>query len=277
MSGHGHDFDEFLRRVLQEQADAVEPADDGLERIRARLTRPRPAPIAWVMAVFSGAWRRVRGAALSASAWLRTLAGGTSARLRPPGGGRPRRWRQSGRAGRLRGHRGGRGRPRANPAAPAGGLWHRGADPLARRRSRGRRRRPGRWPGGGRQRRTAGPRRSVQQPAGQAGTPAPIGQPRPEHGAEPDTGFGVGQLEPGGQLEPDAGLQLHALPERVGQSQSQPRARVPAPARARARPRPRARPPVPPRTRPLAPPRTRPRESRRPGPLCCFHVRSRFR
>ena len=46
MSGHGHDFDEFLRRVLQEQADAVEPGDDGLERIRARLTRPRPAPSA---------------------------------------------------------------------------------------------------------------------------------------------------------------------------------------------------------------------------------------
>ena len=74
MSGHGHDFDEFLRRVMQEQADAVEPADDGLERIRARLTRPRPVPLVWVMAVFSGAWRRVRGAALSASEWLRTLA-----------------------------------------------------------------------------------------------------------------------------------------------------------------------------------------------------------
>src|ERR1700733_6361453 len=91
MSGHDHGFDEFLRRVLREQADAVEPADDGLERIRSRLTRPRPAPIAWVMAVCSGAWRRVQGAALSASAWLQTLAGGTLARLRPPGGGQPRR------------------------------------------------------------------------------------------------------------------------------------------------------------------------------------------
>jgi len=71
MSGHDHDFGEFLRRVLQEQADAVEPGDDGLERIRSRLTRPRPALLVWVMAVCSGAWRRVQGAALSASAWLR--------------------------------------------------------------------------------------------------------------------------------------------------------------------------------------------------------------
>jgi hypothetical protein len=93
MSGHDHDFDEFLRHVLREHADAVEPGDDGLERIRARLTRPRPAPLVWVMAVCSGAWRRVQGTALSAPAWLRTLADGTSARLRPPGGGRPRRWR----------------------------------------------------------------------------------------------------------------------------------------------------------------------------------------
>src|SRR5580700_517483 len=89
-----HDFDEFLRRVLQEQANAVEPADDGLERIRARLTRPRPAPVAWVMAVFSGTGRRVPGAARSASAWLQTLPGAAQARLRWPRGGRLQSWRR---------------------------------------------------------------------------------------------------------------------------------------------------------------------------------------
>ena len=99
MSGHDHDFGEFLRRVLQEQADAVEPGDDGLERIRSRLTRPRPALLVWVMAVCSGAWRRVQGAALSASAWLRTLPDATLARLRPRHGGRTGRWH----GGRLRG------------------------------------------------------------------------------------------------------------------------------------------------------------------------------
>jgi hypothetical protein len=61
MSRHDGDFDEFLRHLLREEADAVEPADDGLERIRARLTRPRPAPVAWVMAVFSGTGQRAAG------------------------------------------------------------------------------------------------------------------------------------------------------------------------------------------------------------------------
>lgn len=94
MSEDDRDFDEFLRRVLREEAAAVQPADDGLERIRARLTRPRPVPVAWVMAVFSGAWRRVRGGAQSALAWLQTLPGAAHlARPRPPGGGRAGKWR----------------------------------------------------------------------------------------------------------------------------------------------------------------------------------------
>jgi hypothetical protein len=70
MSRHDGDFDEVLRHLLREEANAVEPADDGLERIRARLTRPRPAPVAWVMAVFSGTGRRVPGAVWSASALM---------------------------------------------------------------------------------------------------------------------------------------------------------------------------------------------------------------
>src|ERR1700728_3429512 len=115
MSGHDHDFDEFLRHVLREQADAVAPADDGLERIRARLTGPRPAPLAWVMAVFSGAWRSVQGAALSASAWLQTLAAATAARRRPTGDGRPRRWHGR----RLRGSHGARPQRWRSPAVLA--------------------------------------------------------------------------------------------------------------------------------------------------------------
>jgi hypothetical protein len=114
MSQHDRDFDELLRRVLREEAGAVEPAGDGLERIRARLTRPRSVPVAWVMAVFSGAWRRVQGAALSASAWLRMLADGTSARVRPPRGGRPWRWQ-----GRLSGWLGAGPRRWRSPAVLA--------------------------------------------------------------------------------------------------------------------------------------------------------------
>lgn len=36
-----HDLDEFLRRALHAAADSVEPAGDGLERIRHQLARPR--------------------------------------------------------------------------------------------------------------------------------------------------------------------------------------------------------------------------------------------
>jgi hypothetical protein len=107
MSQHDDDFDVFLRRVLHEEANAVEPGGDGLERIQARLTRPRPAPVAWVMAVFSGTWHRVLGAARSASARLQTLPGAEQVlrwqqalpgvaqvrRLRWPRGDRTRSWR----------------------------------------------------------------------------------------------------------------------------------------------------------------------------------------
>jgi len=96
MNQHDRDFDELLRRVLREEADAVMPADDGLERIQARLTRPRPLPVAWVMAVFSGAGRRAEGVAHSAQVWLQTLSGAAQARLGWPRGPRDswaRGWR----------------------------------------------------------------------------------------------------------------------------------------------------------------------------------------
>jgi hypothetical protein len=52
MNRGDHDCDEFLHRALHEAVDWLEPSEDGLERIRARLTRPRSTPVAWMMAVF---------------------------------------------------------------------------------------------------------------------------------------------------------------------------------------------------------------------------------
>jgi len=46
----------ILRRALHAAADAIEPRDDGLEHIRARLRRPRPLALAWAEA----AWTDVR-------------------------------------------------------------------------------------------------------------------------------------------------------------------------------------------------------------------------
>ena len=42
--------EEILRRALHAAADAIEPAADGLERIRERLSRPRPLAVAWLLA-----------------------------------------------------------------------------------------------------------------------------------------------------------------------------------------------------------------------------------
>src|SRR5215469_2972261 len=46
--------EEILRRALHAVADAIEPAADGLERIRERLSRPRPLAVAWLMAGWTG-------------------------------------------------------------------------------------------------------------------------------------------------------------------------------------------------------------------------------
>lgn len=42
-----------LRRALRTAADQVEPAPGGLERIQARLGRPRPLPVAWLEAAWT--------------------------------------------------------------------------------------------------------------------------------------------------------------------------------------------------------------------------------
>ncbi len=54
------EHEELLRRALRGVADSVEPADDGLERIRARLKPPRPAIAAWMMSGAEPAALRLR-------------------------------------------------------------------------------------------------------------------------------------------------------------------------------------------------------------------------
>src|SRR5256886_7886146 len=75
MSQHYGDYEDLLRGALHAAVDSAEPADDGLERIRARLATPRPLPVAWLMAVCSWVARRARGSLDSVSAWLQTVPG----------------------------------------------------------------------------------------------------------------------------------------------------------------------------------------------------------
>src|SRR2546430_14757031 len=75
MSQHYGDYEDLLRGALHAAVDSAEPAGDGLERIRARLTTPRPLPVAWLMAVCSWVARRARGSLDSVSAWLRPVPG----------------------------------------------------------------------------------------------------------------------------------------------------------------------------------------------------------
>ncbi len=49
-----------LRRALQSAAASIEPAHDGLERIQARLRRPRPTVIAWLEAAWTDFYLRAR-------------------------------------------------------------------------------------------------------------------------------------------------------------------------------------------------------------------------
>ena len=46
MSQHYGDYEDFLRGALHAAVDSVEPAGDGLERIRGRLAPPHPLPVA---------------------------------------------------------------------------------------------------------------------------------------------------------------------------------------------------------------------------------------
>jgi hypothetical protein len=55
------DLGELLQQALRSEADAVEPQADGLARIRARLRRPRPLPVAWALHASSRIGSRFRG------------------------------------------------------------------------------------------------------------------------------------------------------------------------------------------------------------------------
>src|SRR5215468_611219 len=70
MSQHHRDYEDFLRGALHGAVDSVEPAGDGLERIRARLATPHPLPVAWLMAACSWVARYARGGLDAVSAWL---------------------------------------------------------------------------------------------------------------------------------------------------------------------------------------------------------------
>ena len=105
MMRQDHEYDEVLRRALHSAADLVEPSADGLERIRARLTRPRPTLVAWVIVGYAEAVRPVLGFLQPVLVWLQaTLASAVSAKtpvattktavasVAMRGCGPPRRW-----------------------------------------------------------------------------------------------------------------------------------------------------------------------------------------
>ena len=83
MSQQDREFEDLLRWALHSTADSVEPPQDGLERIRSRLTTPYPLPVAWMMAVYSQTARWTRGGLSSLGALLAAVPG--SARKRPRG------------------------------------------------------------------------------------------------------------------------------------------------------------------------------------------------
>src|SRR5580692_7648361 len=96
------DLDEILRRELHAAAQSIEPAADGLNRIRERLSPPRPVAVAWLMV----GWTRVGQPALlridellvAFGEWLRPVLQPTWSRVRAlftprtESGGRPSRY-----------------------------------------------------------------------------------------------------------------------------------------------------------------------------------------
>jgi hypothetical protein len=93
MSRGQDEFDERLRRALHDAADRVQPADDGLDKIRRSLRRPRPVLLAGMMAACGTAARRAWGGLHTFMAWLPTVFAATpqSQRGAPPGMPRRRR------------------------------------------------------------------------------------------------------------------------------------------------------------------------------------------
>jgi len=73
--------EEILRRALHAVADTIEPAADGLERIRERLSKPQPLIVAWLMAGWTSLTQpallrmepALAGAAGRLGSWLRLM------------------------------------------------------------------------------------------------------------------------------------------------------------------------------------------------------------
>ncbi len=73
--------EEILRRALHAVADTIEPAAGGLERIRERLSKPRPLAVAWLMVGWTVMAQplllrmepAVAGAAGRLGSWLRLM------------------------------------------------------------------------------------------------------------------------------------------------------------------------------------------------------------
>ena len=82
MSQHDGDYDEMVGRILHAAADLADPADDGLDRIRARLETPYPRPVAWLLTASAEVAGRALSGLLSASARLQAVLAAASERLR---------------------------------------------------------------------------------------------------------------------------------------------------------------------------------------------------
>jgi len=81
------DFEEILRRELHAAAESIEPAADGLNQIRARLSAPRPLVIAWLMvgwtSVGQPALLRVDQVLVAFGDWIRAAARPLTEPLQP--------------------------------------------------------------------------------------------------------------------------------------------------------------------------------------------------
>jgi hypothetical protein len=84
-----------LRRALQSAAASIQPAPDGLERIQARLRRPRPVVIAWLEAAWTDIYLRAQDGLQTAVPLLAEGMRRVGQRFAPtsePGRALPLRW-----------------------------------------------------------------------------------------------------------------------------------------------------------------------------------------
>lgn len=81
------DLEEILRRELHAAAESIEPAADGLTQIRARLSMPRPLPMAWLMVAWTSALQptllRMDQALVAFGDFLRAIARPVTGPLQP--------------------------------------------------------------------------------------------------------------------------------------------------------------------------------------------------